>query len=138
MREILFRGKACDGEWIYGYYAGPAGGRNNFHEIRDNSDSVGAWLDVDPATVGEFTGLKDKKGKRIFEGDILKENRFGEGDKLSVVEFEDGSFGTRSFKAGEFSCCCIPFNDCEFALDTQDNAEVIGNIHDNPELLQEV
>lgn len=135
MREILFRGKnVCDGEWIYGYYAGPAGGRNNFHEIRDNSDSVGAWIDVNPDTIGQYTGLKDKNGKRIFEGDIVRYSVIVRDcllyqGTLKVV-FERGSF-------------CIEETDSGDTHTLYNNAagvelEVIGNIHDNTELLKEV
>ncbi len=135
MREILFRGKnVCDGDWIYGYYAGPAGGHNNFHEIRDNSDSVGAWLDVDPATVGQYTGLKDKNDQMIFEGDLVQPVLPPSISQPSFVwpimpvVFSDGVFGLQDQRGG-----VTPFK--SFA--PRVTFEVKGNIHDNLELLKE-
>ena len=133
MREILFRGKnVCDGEWIYGYYAGPAGGRNNFHEIRDNSDSVGAWIDVDPATVSQYTGLKDKNGQRIFEGDIVDCWSEGVNAKGTVQQRKDGLWIIYPAWQKTIMWGICPDEYCNTTV------EVIGNVHDNPELLNEV
>lgn len=65
MREILFRGKRLDnGQWVYGYYAYD---RGKYHYIKSVDDSFN--YRVDPDTVGQYTGLKDKDGNKIFEGD---------------------------------------------------------------------
>lgn len=133
MRENMgiYRGKRKDtGEWVEGfYYANPALERRLYGERHwITSDENGLSYEVDPATVGQYAGLPDKKGKRIFEGDIVRERFHG---PASVVEFclEDVA-----------SCgCCIPSfvgsgfkaKGCNLNI-----CEVIGNIYDNPELLE--
>ena len=130
MREILFRGKyVCDGDWIYGYYVGPAGSDTS-HEICDISDGVGARLDVDPETVGQYTGLKDKNGQRIFEGDICRNTRTNE---IVSVKWHGTMAGYVWSKRKENSHL-FDFGELFRAYDKY---EVIGNIHDNPELLKE-
>ena len=117
MREIIFRGKRLDnGEWVEG---------NLFVSDTDGSTYILAgsrrvtieW-EVDPGTVGQYTGLKDKDGKRIFEGDILS-LRTG---RPHVVRFENGAFILED--------SAIPMS---FAI----KFDIIGNVHDNPELIKE-
>lgn len=129
MGEILFRGKSVDsGEWLYGHYTEYAG----FAQIWMNTDN-GQWnFLVDPSTVGQYTGLKDKNGKQIFEGDIIKTNKYGKDDgngrnfsgyDYFRVKFCDGGYHMmHKFR--------------RFNLRPDADAEVIGNIHDNPELLE--
>lgn len=72
MREILFKAKRLDnGEWVEGYYIGPIG-LLDVHEICDIHDITGPRVEVDPSTVSQYTGLTDKNGKKIFEGDVVR------------------------------------------------------------------
>lgn len=124
MREILFRGKQKDnGEWVEGYYNYATDGYNlELHLISDKI--TGIHTEVIPKTVGQYTGLTDKNGKKIFEGDIVIERGgescqgFYEIDNVLVVEIPNTLV---SFTIGR-DC------GCEY--------KVIGNIHDNPELLE--
>ena len=126
MREILFRGKRIDnGEWVDGCLAAydlicpnyPEDTSNAMGDYYGQTPYVG-FVEVDPETVCQFTGLTDKNGKRIFEGDILT-LRTG---IPHVARFEDGAFF--------FENTGIPIR---FA----NKFTVIGNIHDNPDLLED-
>ncbi len=115
MREIKFRGKRIDnGEWV----CGDLSTKNLCNTTLIYPEE---WLDVkvDPSTVGQYTGLKDKYGTEIYEGDIIfRPNEVGR------IEFsEDGSFLIR-----------FPHHLARLNA-TWEPIEVIGNIHDNPELL---
>lgn len=155
MRDILFRGKRVDnGEWVYGDlltkgidfdYAIRVHGAN---ELGSSDIAV-----IDPATVGQYTGVKDMSGEMIFEGDIVRKmndyymhmsfvkqgiETLEQADKalkkaiVSVVEFciED---------VASCGCCYPSFNGTGFKAEDVDLrlSKVIGNIHDNPELLEE-
>ena len=137
MREILFRGKAnCEGrdnEWVYGGLLPET--ENTFPIIvrdYDNDEDwigINGWETVAPETVGQYTGLTDKNGKKIFEGDIcLCDRNINDhiDNKTFIVEFEPlrGWFGESKDGWSEFDGSAW---EC---------AEVIGNIHDNPELLK--
>ena len=128
MREIKFRGKIPGlTDWIYGYYA--KSGESHF--ILLDTDSEDNYSIVDPETVGQYTGLKDKNGREIYEGDIC--GCFCN-TQLFEVKYCSG-------RCGYFFDDCILSGGCEPAPECLGNLEntieVIGNIHDNPELLNE-
>lgn len=115
MREILFRGKRADNnEWIYGYYQKVSHflGLNHNHFIIDYKQT--SYL-VIAETIGQYTGLTDKNGKKIFEGDILRE--YSNDIKDWVVSYDYGKFIGASD------------NVCEDLYEIHD-LEVIGNIYD--------
>lgn len=123
MREIKFRGKRLEtGKWIYGdlYHAGDITCICDW-SIRPNTVENFA---VDPATVGQYTGLKDKNGKDIWEGDILTD-KF---ESIGVVEWRDGALVVNFGDVDVFQIV-----DC---FDDSYQMWAIGNIHDNPELLK--
>ena len=145
MREILFRAKRTDnGEWIEGY-AAMSGGT---FIICDNGLTYGGFIvyEAIPETVGQFTGLTDKNGVRIFEGDILRgfeypfcSNINGEFNYFAeIVWFDDSSaFGTYTFKNPKSNVRGISEGNTDYLeYFNADKWEVIGNIHDNPELLE--
>ena len=142
MREIIFRGKRVDnGEWVYGYY----------DVFRYHEDAPPIYLihtngwtnsvEIEPGTVGEYTGLKDKNGKRIFEGDIVKltDKSFGYKWK-AVVEFGNPN-GNYTWgwqlkpigKAKNVNTDILCWVEME---ETGAFCEIIGNKWDNPELLE--
>lgn len=137
MREILFRGKRkYDGKWFEGYYYLSKNGKEAFILF---PCTTFPWWDkavVDPDTVGQYTGLTDKNGKKIFEGDIVDITQY---DSIyhkvhrccrSKVFFSNFAFRTNAAPEyeDEEPLSYWFWNDCDF--------EVIGNIHDNPELLK--
>ena len=134
MREILFRGKrTANGEWVEGYLYIT---HNGEHEISVYNEEVNIerWThEVDPSTVGQYTGLNDKNGKRIFEGDIV------DGHCHSAWSHRlqrcDIAYGRDGFEARNH----IDGVDSDYytyrVLFSKD-VVIIGNIHDNPELLE--
>ena len=130
MREILFRGKRLDnGEWVYGYYVhiGPVSCQRAYI-IPEYASSLYV-NEVDPSTVGQYTSLKDKNGKRIFDGDIAKVLQ-GKDKDIAYVGFENGAFMLypKTGNIYERTLWEYWYNDWD--------VEVVGNITDNPELLE--
>lgn len=143
MREILFRAKRLDNsEWVEGYYVKhlpytPCCGHGDEEIERDTlhvivQDGFSDWnmprntvnFKINHKTLGQYTGLKDSEGTKIFDGDVINGNY----DHSHVIKFIDGAF-------------CASNNDVTCALNSlwirQAKKKVIGNIHDNPELLGE-
>lgn len=140
MREKLFRGKRIDsGEWVYGdlvhaenkfyisyYYESALTTFINETIEYDGISIIGVapFIEVDPSTVGQYTGLTDKSGKngkKIFEGDIVSTPKYN-----GVVVYGTG-------------CYCIKHGNNSPAIDIVMNdfdVYVIGNIHDSPELME--
>lgn len=130
MRTIKFRGKDFAGAWWYGY---PSLYEDNpvIHPLQ----CVGASMLVDEDTVGQFTGLFDEDQHDIYEGDIIKiveefddENVY---TRIGVVCFEEGMYELQDKNGKHFAYLGWLMHD-----DAITKLEVIGNIHDNPELLK--
>lgn len=124
MREIKFRGKRVNnGEWVYGYYLVAAG------MPFISAFGIREPILVDPDTVGQYTGLKDKNGNEIWEGDVCRAiaNTRVPLDPFAVIwNNEYAQWFWKDLKGED-----------EFWKSIAERSEVIGNIHDNPELLGE-
>ena len=128
MREILFRGKRyMDGQWVEGSLF--IDEKKDKHEILIGYVNYRVGWEVDPETVGQYTGLNDKNGKKIFEGDIVL-HPWNDQDKPEIftIKFKDGQFVASPVKETE---AFWDFMVGGFSKEM----EVIGNIHDNPELI---
>lgn len=147
MRTIKFRGQSDIKKWVYGslvYF----GERPMIEYVIkrdpiDNRVAATAWEHVDLNTVGQFTGLTDKNGKEIYEGDIIhvKGNTF---DKdFGVVTYHKNGYFYIDDSFGEFPRSCVkPIGDFFNSISRNDFFKgmefyVIGNIYDNPELLND-
>ena len=177
MREILFRGKRVDnGEWVMGYMLMSEWNNSVYIVTQDecNYNAGGSYFDgcieeVIPETVGQYTGLTDKDGKKIFEGDIVKgkhnwriwkSNYDGDVERCFFEQKIKGAYGKYKseewamFEKDRYFCFrnyAVEYyarnggyrvrNGGQFHELTQSYSynrdfEIIGNIHDNPELLK--
>ena len=141
MREILFKGKRVDnGEWVYGFLV------EALNCVTDKSETFiieqdatyftygefACAVEVKPETVGQFTGLCDKNGKKIFEGDIVEfTDKYIQKKGRAKIVFEafKWKYSGCYYGGNPIVWLCIDDGSIEF--------EVIGNIHDNSELLEE-
>ena len=144
MREIKFRGKRKDnGEWVYGYYY--YNKQQNSHYIINcqadldvvgllNYEIIGNIYEVIPETVGQYTGLKNRNNKEIYEGDIILYMTpfLYDNDELieetEIVEFVDGAFDPVFLMERDL-------HDLDDKPLFIKNVEIIGNIYDNPDLM---
>ena len=133
MREILFKAKRKeDGKWVEGCYQKRYDLLGNEEHLIFHADSYKVWeyVEIDPETLCQFTGLCDKNGKRIWENDVVllvydgKEHIYQIVWDNSELDFK-ATNGEENYGSNfEYLLCC-------------EEIEVIGNIFDNPELLQE-
>lgn len=129
MREILFRGKRMDnGEWIFGYYFQKKNPLSEDGLLVKHciSDLLLFGAEVDPETVGQYTGLEDKNGRKIFDGDIVEGLDYTAEDRgYGIIGFDEGAFDVSN------NDICGTFYENYWGTDF----EIIGNVYDDPELM---
>ena len=135
MGKLTVRGisthEESKGEWKRGYLIEDEGQSyiiNGVVEANDDYISIGEWCSVDPETLGISTGLPDENGTEIFEGDILK----GENGNLAI--YRHPTLGFQCFFADGVNVGVKEFN--ENLKYISEGLEVIGNVYENPELLE--
>lgn len=139
MREILFRGKAIhrdegchrteyqNGEWVYGLVTKLYDEQfKNLPAEMTNTNGI-SGIEIDYKTIGQYTNMLDKNGKKIFEGDIIDFFGRSDGDGYGVVKYD--AEGT------EFEFEYDNFYEGLGRSYWPENVEVVGNIYDNPEIL---
>lgn len=155
MRDILFRGKRTDnGEWVYGNLVRGCDEKYAYIVEFGNRELCRNYVNVNPDTVGQYTGLKDKNGTKIFEGDIIRYSDSGEYEmyleSLECPEEYDGINFENMWTIDEVvygtatNYPAFDLNRHDWEVNGLSNLsesgcyfyEVIGNIHDNPELLR--
>ena len=127
-REILFRAKReATNQWVYGYFVNEYDDFQIYVQPQIITRSGREY--VNENTLGQFTGLTDKNGIKIFEGDIVLITKNTVTDVVAKIFYSEGAFRTNAANTydGEEPLSFWLANDCDF--------EVIGNIYDNPELI---
>ena len=140
-REILFRGKRIDnGEWVEGYFCADAieqlygcnTGMDGFIRRFDPEIHKSNMFEVDRETVGQFTGLTDRNGVKIFEGDIIKHTQIYLHGTVESIGYVKWSAAYACWLAGGYTNGRADM----YLSDQSYKLEVLGNIYDNPELLE--
>lgn len=128
MREILFRGKRKkNGKWVEGYYQQRYDAFENIQHLIFWAKSYTVWeySEIDPESVCQYTGLTDKDGRKIFEGDILKSDL----GKIGKIAFNESHMAFMILECVENKYYHV--EEC-----SGNHMEVIGNVFDNPELVR--
>ena len=129
-REILFKAKRIDnGEWVEGYMVKYPSGKVEFFKKCVELPDVLLRCEVDPKTICEYIGLEDKNGKKIWENDILRRDGYWD----IRIEFENGVFMVRNTDKVQYINRVVYTPISIFDINVY---EVIGNIFDNPKLLE--
>lgn len=125
MRKIKFRGKDIEtGEWIYGHFFQRLGHYPAIVEPRPRDGKVMYYeIAVEDTTVGQFTGLLDKNGKEIYEGDIVIFDNHLQGISQVVYDYAGFDVDSKTYRTA-------------LRPTMNNHMRVVGNIHDNPELLK--
>lgn len=134
-REILFRGKRTDdGQWIFGSHVHQYGAHKIYLPDGVDSEYGSDNYTVVSSTVGQYTGVTDKNGKKIFEGDIVDDDY-----TIGVVKYGDFTpklYALRIFHSSSIKGFYVEtINGDQLVIPSKVRTNVIGNIHDNPELL---
>jgi uncharacterized phage protein (TIGR01671 family) len=131
MKEIKFRGKTKDGIWHYGWLWQSPDKKYWIKEAIERTHS--ADYEVIPETIGQYTGLKDKNGKEIYKGDIVKSTdpNWGYGG-----QYDKENDGYLRNEVPSLDKLIREGAECEYTFLLSDECEVIGNIYENPKLLE--
>lgn len=148
MRKILFRGKRTDnGRWTEGYFVEDE--VDTYHayivtyahwEIDEDGDTdlmETEVYEVIPETIGQYTGLKDKNNTRIFEGDIVQNLDNSRVYQVKIGAFFPKLYGRPIFGSNIYGPYFQDIDGRQFIISAEPDVKIIGNIHDNPELMEE-
>lgn len=129
MRKVKFRGKRMDNDaWVYGYLIGEDAIVGEIVDWDSEYFCTEFWYKVDPETVGQYTGLKDNNGRKIYKGDIVRWS-YSDGALPHWIEWSDINAGFAIVSDSE------GHRMYEFDMSDLHEAELIGNIYDNPEII---